>query len=233
MRKIFTLFFLILIGKIALAQDVSVIAITAPVSGCSLSATSSVTINVKNVGLTDLSGIPFDLSYTINGGPAVSNLGVSFPFFTPNTTVSYTFTATANLSVPGSYTFTAFSTYGPDINTTNDATVGYVVTSTATSVGGTVSGGTNVCVGSNSGSLTLAGHTGSVLNWEYSTDGGSTWISISNTTTTQSYFNLTVPTDYRAQVQNGTCAVATSSIASMTIDPVTITLNIYLISNSL
>jgi gliding motility-associated-like protein len=222
MRKILTLVSLLFIGNLALAQDISVIAITAPVSGCSLSATSSVTVNVKNVGLTDLSGVPFNLSYTINAGPAVTDAGVSFPFFAPNTTVSYTFTTTANLSTPGSYTFTSYSTYAPDINTTNDATTGYVVTSTAPSVGGTVSGGTNVCTGSNSGVLTLSGHTGTVQNWEYSTDGGSTWISISNTTTTQSYFNLTVPTKYRAQVQNGICPVAISSIASMTIDPATV-----------
>ncbi len=222
MRKIFTLFFLVFIGKIALAQDVSVIAITAPVSGCSLSAVSSVTINVKNVGLTDLSGVPFDLSYTINAGPPVTDFAVSFASFASNTTVSYTFLTTANLSVPGAYTFTSYSTLAGDINTTNDAVSGYVVTSTAPSVGGTVSGGTNVCNGANAGSLTLAGHTGSVLNWEYSVDGGTTWISISNTTTTQSYLNLTVPTRYRAQVQNGVCAAATSTVAIMTIDPTTV-----------
>ncbi len=222
MRKIFTLFFLLFIGKIASAQDVSVIAITAPVSGCSLSAASSVTISVRNVGLTDLSAVPFDLSYTINGGAAVTDFAVSFASFASNTTVSYTFTTPANLSVPGSYTFTAYSTLATDINTTNDAVTGYIVTSTAPSVGGTVAGGTNVCTGSNSGSLTLSGHTGSVLNWEYSTDGGTTWIAISNTTTTQSYLNLTVPTQYRALVQNGICAATTSSAASMTINPTSV-----------
>lgn len=222
MRKIITLIFLIFIGKFAIAQDISVIAITAPVSGCSLSSTSSVTVNVKNVGLTDLSGVPFNLSYTINAGAPVTDVAVVFPFFTSNTTISYTFTVTANLSVPAVYTFTAYSTLATDINTTNDATTGYVVTSTAPSVGGTVAGGTNVCTGANSGVLTLSGQTGSVLNWEYSTDGGTTWISISNTTTTQSYLNLTVPTQYRAKVQNGTCAVATSTIASMTINPTTV-----------
>jgi gliding motility-associated-like protein len=222
MRKIFTLFSLVLIGKISLAQDVSVIAITAPVSGCSLSAASAVTISVKNVGLTDLSGVPFDLSYTINAAPPVTDAAVSFASFAPNTTVSYTFLTPADLSVAGTYTFTAYSTLATDINNTNNATTGYMVTSTAPSVGGTVSGGTNVCNGTNSGSLTLSGHTGSVTNWEYSVDGGSTWISISNTTTTQSYNNLTVQTQYRAQVQNGACAPATSSIATMTIDPVSV-----------
>src|ERR1051326_2476968 len=136
MKKFLTILSLVFIGKVSLAQDVSVIAITAPVSGCSLSATSSVTINVKNVGLTDLSGTPFNVCYTINAGAPVCE-AVSFPFFTSNTTVSYTFTATANLSVAGSYTFTAYSSLATDINTTNDATTGYVVTSTAPSVGGT------------------------------------------------------------------------------------------------
>ncbi|MGZ4116720.1 MAG: T9SS type B sorting domain-containing protein [Bacteroidia bacterium] len=224
MRKLFTLVSLILIGNLALAagDDVSVIAITAPVSGCSLTSTETVTVNVKNIGTTDLSGVPFNLSYTINAGAPVTDASVSFPFFAPNTTVSYSFIVPADLSVPGSYTFTSYSTLATDVNTTNDATIGYVVTCTAPSVGGTVSGGTNVCTGSNFGSLTLSGETGTVSSWEYSTDGGTTWISISNTTTTQSYFNLTVPTKYRAQVQNGTCATATSTIASMTIDPATV-----------
>jgi gliding motility-associated-like protein len=221
MKKLLTIISLFFIGSISLAQDVSVIAITAPVTGCSLSATSSVTINVKNVGLTDLSGTAFNVSYTINAGPPVTE-PVSFPFFTPNTTVSYTFVTTANLSVAGSYTFTAYSTLATDINTSNDATIGYVVTCIAPSVGGTVSGGTNVCTGSNAGALTLSGQTGSVNNWEYSTDGGVTWISISNTTTTQSYTNLTIQTMYRAQVQNGPCATATSTIATMTIDPTSV-----------
>ena len=222
MRKILTLVSLILIGNFALAQDVSVIAITAPVSGCSLTAAETVTISVKNVGLTDLSGTPFNLSYTINAGAPVTDVGVSFAFFPSNTTVSYSFVVPANLSVPGVYTFTAFSTLASDINNSNDAFNGYVVTCTAPSVGGTVSGGTNVCKGVNAGVLTLSGETGAVLNWEYSTDGGVTYISISNTTTTQSYLNLTVPTIYRAQVQNGACAVATSTTASMTIDPTTV-----------
>ena len=40
------------------------------------------------------------------------------------------------------------------------------------SVGGTVSSNATVCSGSNSGSLTLSGHTGNVIRWEMSEDGG-------------------------------------------------------------
>lgn len=50
----------------------------------------------------------------------------------------------------------------------------------------------------------------------------STWISISNTTTSQSYTNLTIPTSYRAVVQNGSCASANSVASAFTIDPVTV-----------
>lgn len=222
MRKIFTLLSIILIGKLALAQDLSVIGFNSPVSGCALTATENVTIRIFNYGPMLPMGSTFNASYTINAGVPVVEMVVLPVNLLTNSTYVYTFTTQANLSVAGPYNFDATVAIAGDINPTNDAFTGYVVNSISPSIGGTVSGGTNVCTGSNSGNLTLAGHTGSVLNWEYSTDGGGTWISISNTTTTQSYLNLTVPTQYRAQVQNGACTPATSSIASMTIDPVTV-----------
>jgi gliding motility-associated-like protein len=203
------------------AQDVAVISITAPVSGCSLTATENVVVRIFNYGPTDLSGVNIPVSYIINGGAPVNEVA-NFPSFLQNSTATYTFTTQADLSVAGSYTVDATTALVGDINTTNDAFTGYTVTNTAPSVGGTVTGGTNVCVSGNSGNLTLAGHTGSVLNWESSTDGGSTWISISNTTTSQSYTNLTIPTSYRAVVQNGSCASANSVASAFTIDPVTV-----------
>src|SRR5438477_9213162 len=84
-----------------------------------------------------------------------------------------------------------------------------VVSSVATlsvdpaSVGGTTSGSATVCASSNSGSITLSGQTGSVINWQFSTDGGTIWTDISNTTSTQAYSNITQTTIYRAVVQSG------------------------------
>ncbi|MBL7883693.1 MAG: hypothetical protein JNL69_06465, partial [Bacteroidia bacterium] len=222
MKKLLTIFSIILIGKFSMAQDVSVTAITAPNSGCALTATENVTIRMFNFGPTLIAGSSFNVSYTINGGAPVTELLTLGANVLTNSTFFYTFTTQANLSVPGAYTFDATCALAGDINPTNDAFTGHVVINTAASVGGTVSGGTNVCIGTNAGNLTLSGHTGNVLNWEYSTDGGGTWISISNTTTTQSYLNLTVPTRYRAQVQNGACASAISSVAIMTIDPLSV-----------
>lgn len=222
MRKIFTLFSLLLIGKLALAQDLSVTGITAPVSGCGLTATENVTIRIFNFGSNLPAGTSFNVSYTINAGAPATEMVVLGSTLLSNSTFIYTFVTQANLSTPGSYTFDATVSIAGDINPTNNAFNGYSVVNTAPSVGGTISGGTNVCISGNSGVLTLGGETGSVTRWEYSTDGGITWINISNNTTTQSYSNLTIPTKYRAQVQNGACASAVSSVADMTIDPVSV-----------
>jgi subtilisin-like proprotein convertase family protein len=88
------------------------------------------------------------------------------------------------------------------------------------SVGGTVNSNTIVCGGVNSGVLTLTGNTGNVIRWEFSTDGGGTWATIANTTTSQAYTNLTVQTMYRAVVKSGLCAENNSSAATISFFPV-------------
>src|ERR1051326_9431220 len=96
------------------------------------------------------------------------------------------------------------------------------VTVTPSTVGGTVSSSATVCSGANAGTLTLSGQTGSVIRWEFSTDGGVTWNNIANVTTTQNYLNLVTTTMYRAVVQNGTCASANSSAVTITVNPATV-----------
>lgn len=218
MKKLFTLLLLAFSGIVLRAQDISVISIQAPVSGCALTTTENVTIRIFNYGPTLVAGSSFNVSYSINAAPPVVEMLVLGSNLLTNSTLTYTFTTQANLSVPGSYTFDATCALPGDINPSNDAFTGYLVTNTAPSVGGTVAGPTSVCLSGNSGNLTLSGHTGNVLRWEYSTDGGFTWVNISNTTTTQSYNNLTVPTQYRAVVQSGGCAIATSTPISIAID---------------
>lgn len=222
MKRIFTLLTVLCSSLSGFAQDLSVIQITAPVSACSMTATESVTIRIFNFGANLPAGTTFDVSYTINAGPPVTELvTLGVPVLT-NSTLNYTFTTVANLSVPGLYTFASTVNIVGDINATNNSFGGYNVNSTANSVGGTISGPASVCITGNSGNLTLSGHIGSVTGWEYSTDGGFTWINITNTSTTQPYNNLTVPTQYRAVVQNGGCASATSAVISIAIDPPTV-----------
>ncbi|MCP9762949.1 Ig-like domain-containing protein, partial [Lacihabitans soyangensis] len=92
------------------------------------------------------------------------------------------------------------------------------------SIGGVVSSNTTVlCNGANNGSVTLSGHTGSVVNWQFSINNGTSWVDIANTSTTQSYTNLTTTTQYRAVVKNGSCSSATSLEATITV-PASLTL---------
>lgn len=208
----------------AFAQDAALAPpngnITSPVSGCALTANENVTVSIFNFGPGTIN-VPFNVSYSINAGPPVTEM-VPAPNIPPNTSFVYTFTTQADLSVPGTYTFDATVTVPGDPTAGNNTYSGYVVNSVAPSAGGTIAGPTSVCLSGNSGVLTLSGETGSVLRWEYSTDGGGTWINITNTTTTQNYTNLTVPTMYRAVVQNGSCTPANSAPISIAIDPATV-----------
>ncbi len=107
--------------------------------------------------------------------------------------------------------------FPPDTSTT------VCITIFPPSVGGTLSGGGTFCGGSGPGSLTLTGYNGSILYWQYSTDGGSTWTTIANTTPTENYLNITTNTLYWAVVQNGpSCPTDTSSQISFIINPVTV-----------
>lgn len=84
------------------------------------------------------------------------------------------------------------------------------------SVGGTISGTATKCSDTNSGTLTLSGHTGQVVRWESSTDNFvSNIVTIANTTTTHSYLNVTQTTKYRAVIKNGNCAEAYSATATI------------------
>jgi PKD repeat protein len=90
------------------------------------------------------------------------------------------------------------------------------------SAGGTVSGSDSACSGSNSGMISLSGYTGSILRWQYSTDGGVSWTNITNTTSFNNYSNISTTTDYRAVIQSGACPTANSTNATVTIFPISV-----------
>ena len=54
---------------------------------------------------------------------------------------------------------------------------------------------------------------GVITDWLYSTDGGSNWSSTGNTSTTQTYSNITTTTLYRAVYTNSPCDTASSNTA--------------------
>ncbi len=218
MRKICTLF-LLFSGLSNFAQDdVGITGFTAPLTpACSYTTTEPVTISLFNFGPTDLSGVPMDLTYRLNATP-FTDLAVSFPLFPSLSFVTYTFSTTADLSAPGSYTLDAYVVLSiPDANALNDSIIGFTVLNNM-SFGGTIApAAITECSGSNSGALTLSGQFGAVLDWESSIDGGFTWLPLGNLTTVQTYLNLVTTTWYRVIVQNGICPPDTSAISIVTV----------------
>jgi gliding motility-associated-like protein len=92
----------------------------------------------------------------------------------------------------------------------------------AITIPGTLSGAATVCNGNNSGVITLNGNNGTIVRWEYSEDGGSTWNNIANTSNSYSYTNLTQATIFRVLVKSGVCSNGYSNQVNISIDPVTI-----------
>ncbi|NTS43759.1 hypothetical protein HRG84_22955 [Flavisolibacter sp. BT320] len=93
------------------------------------------------------------------------------------------------------------------------------ITVTSASIGGTIAQPvTTVCANAAGGTLTLSGHNGSIVRWESSTNGGTSWTQIANTTTSQTY-STTVTTLYRVFIQNGVCSGVYSSNAVVSVIP--------------
>lgn len=132
------------------AFDAEAIVLDEPGSGCDLSDSTTVALTFTNAGTSPITTM--DLSYQINGGPIVTetaNFNLAF-----GQTTTYSFTQTADLSVPGQYTIVAWTERSGDILNDND-TVRNTVTSVplvntfpyledfSTGPGGWVAGGTN------------------------------------------------------------------------------------------
>ncbi len=157
------------------------------------------------ISVTSYSGSVLYWESSTNGGVTWSNIGN----VTPNQSYSGLTQTTCYRAVVQSGSLPA------DTSTVSCITV-YPPT-----VPGTISGGGTFCGGTGSGTLTLSGNTGAVLNWQYSTDGGLNWTTLTNTTTSLTYTNITQNTIYEAVVQNTSfCAIDTSTQASFTVTAV-------------
>jgi gliding motility-associated-like protein len=176
----------------------------------SLAAETSTTI-IANI--TSNGPICENTSLTVSAnGP----IGAVYSWSGPNGFTANTDSATvssASLAASGNYSVTINQSGGCASLT---ETISVVVT--PVSVGGTTSGAASVCASNNSGNITLAGETGSVLRWESSTTGNAPWTSISETSSTLSYQNLASSNWLRAIVQNGSCAEAASSATKITVN---------------
>lgn len=108
-------------------DNAGVVAINNPVSGVGLSNAETVTVTVQNFGTNSLSNIP--VAFTINNGTAVVET-IAGPLASGATT-SYTFAATADLSVAGTYSISAYTDLSGETMRSNDTTTISVVNTPA------------------------------------------------------------------------------------------------------
>lgn len=188
------------------------------INGCE-GAPVTVTITVEpaltipNAGLDD--EICIVSSYTLKGNPITTGSGL----WTEVTTFGATFvdatspiTQVDNLIAGNTYIFRWTVTGASACDPISDEVS---ITRNQPSVGGTTSSNIPVvCAGTNSGTITLTDHIGTIIRWESCTDGTS-WTAINNTTTTLTFTNINIATSYRAVVQSGACAIANSAITTI------------------
>lgn len=161
-------------------------------------------------GTLNLSGSVGNVLYWLestNGGSTWSPIA--------NTTTTYNYPSLTQTTI-----FQAVVQNGASCPTDTSNQVTFIVD--PTTVSGTLSGATTVCISSNTGTLTLSGNTGNIIGWLTSTNSGSTWTPVSNTTSTQGYTNLTQTTWYQVIVQSGSCPADTTSTAIIDVSTLSI-----------
>ncbi|MCF8339398.1 MAG: FG-GAP-like repeat-containing protein [Chitinophagaceae bacterium] len=197
-------------------------------SGCTNLASSSALITVTTSIAGTITSTSADVcaggstALTLNGNSGDIQkwqVSTSSNFTTGVTDISNTTNSLSyTLSTNGTYYFRASVLNSACVGGTPVYTVGYPVTVTTGTapVGGTVSSA-SFCGGSNSGTLTLTGSTGTSYQWQISTDGGVAYTNASSTSTIQSYSGITSTTKYRVLVTNGSCGTATSSVGTVAV----------------
>lgn len=206
--------------------------------GCNTTTCASITVTVNpvlNAGAIATTGeticsntVP---STTIGSTTAVSGGDGNYTYqwqYSPSSTFANNVTTVVSntATYTPTQTLTQTTYYRRQVkdatcNTYTSSSNVWTVTVNPVSVGGTVSGSTAVCSGTNSTTLTLSGHTGNVVRWESSLDNFATaGTTIANTTTILTATNLNATISYRAVVQNGSCTMVNSTIATITVTSV-------------
>lgn len=164
----------------------------------SISGTNSI-CNGSNTTLTIDNADPL-VTYTWKTGSCA--LGLTF-----GTGTTQTVSPTTNTTYYVSYT-----------DACGAQCLSYAVTVTQLVAGTASISQANFC-GTTSANLTLTGHTGNI-QWQQSTDGGTTWTDIAGAITTPYTVNgITVTTSYRAVLSSTGCTSVNSTVATITSTP--------------
>ncbi|MDF3028738.1 MAG: hypothetical protein K0S23_3045 [Fluviicola sp.] len=213
-RYSFLLILLTTFSSITRAQDVWLQNHFSPNSGCSLSTLETVTVLVNNNSGVIMPSNTIQMYYSVDGGAAVnqplsSNL-------TAGASWNFSFAVKANLSACGSHIVKVWLNRPGDVNQLND-TLQWSVQNDCPIVPGTVTSDITVCQGANAGTLSLFGWSyGTIIAWESSTNGGSTWSPIVNSTPSYAYNNVSQNTQYHVLIDGGYCPDDTSGYATIT-----------------
>ena len=104
--------------KEAAADDLAMLNVTTSAStGCNLSNSETVTIQFKNIGISSQSN--FEVGYSVNGTPITPET-VAGPIASGDT-ITYTFTALVDMSVPMIYNVEAYTALSSDVDLSNDS----------------------------------------------------------------------------------------------------------------
>ena len=104
--------------KEASADDLAVLEVTTSAStGCSLSNSETVTIQFKNTGISSQSN--FEVGYSVNGTPITPET-IAGPIAAGDT-ITYTFTALVDMSIPMVYDIEAYTALASDVDLSNDS----------------------------------------------------------------------------------------------------------------
>jgi len=103
--------------------DAGITSFTSPSTGCGLTNSETVMVNVQNLGLDTIFSI--DVYYSINGGPPV--MEPINDTILPGSGLLYSFSTPADLSLTGVYIFDAWTQLTGDTVTINDSLTNYQV----------------------------------------------------------------------------------------------------------
>lgn len=162
--------------------------------------------NTANLNLNGESGTIKRWEVSTNGGASFSTIGGSAGQGSISPTVS---------------TNSLFRVIVQNGNCDSAITPNFAVNVDPVTVPGAITSNATECGGSNSATLNLNGHTGSVIRWILSTNGGASWSNIGGTAgdTTFTYNNLTQTTMYSARIKSGVCLEDSASPATITVIP--------------
>lgn len=201
MRKLLLIFLLAFSfqfqGK---SQDVGISSIISPVNGCNI-GWDTIRTYLYNFSAFPVGGT-FNISYSVNGGTwttesILTSIG-------PNASYLFNFSTFYNFDTSGTYTVCCAVSLLGDVNPNND-TICISVVNDTTVIGGSITGPSVVCASANSGVLVLSGYNNSIAEWQYSTDGGSTWTSTPDDSASYTFSNVPQQTIYQVLIDGGYC----------------------------